>query len=345
MAIPAIPSLKELMESGVHFGHASGKWHPKMAPYIFCTRDHLHIINLEKTQEQLKAVLPVLQDRIRSGKSIVLVGTKKQVAPLISEMAERLGIPYVNERWLGGTLTNFGQMMQSIARMKRSEEILNTDEAAKMIKKERVMLQSELKRMHAKFGGLRDFKKKPDVLFVVDPSYEHNAVREARFEGVEIFALVDTNTNPDLVDHVIPTNDDGPKALKLMLGLIEETIAEGQKLISVEGPASTEKVADVAVDTDQLEVIEDKLENENSAKKMKAAAAHEEREEKKKLKEMKDEVEAEDASDTMPSPEEMKTELKEELKEELIDLEEKIAEEAAEDEEETTKNKKVKEEE
>ncbi len=340
MAIPAIPSLKDLMEAGVHFGHASGKWHPKMKPYIFCTRDHLHIINLEKTQEQLKLVLPILQDRVRSGKSVVIVGTKKQVAPLVGDMAERLGISYVNERWLGGTLTNFGQMMQSIARMKRSEEILSTDEAKTMIKKERVMLQSELKRMHAKFGGLRDFKKKPDVLIIIDPSHEHNAVREGRFEGIEIFAVVDTNTNPDLVNHVIPANDDGPKSLKLIMGLIEETIAEGQKLISVDAPATAEKVDGVVVDTEHLEGIEDKLENENSAKKMKAAAAHEDREEKKKLKELKDEAAGEDVTEVSSAKE-----LKEELKEELIEIEEKIAEEVAADEDETTKNKKVKEEE
>jgi len=233
MAIPPIPSTRELMEAGVHFGHASGKWHPKMAPYIFATRDKLHIIDLDKTREQLEKVLTLLEQRVRDGKTVVLVGTKKQVADQVKEIGERLHIPYVNERWLGGTMTNWGEMQQSIARMKRIEAMFETGDAEKLIKKERVMLQSELKRMHAKFGGLRDMSKKPDVLFIIDPSFEHNAIKEARHQGVELFGLIDTNSNPDLLDEIIPANDDGPKSLKLMMELIAQTIESGQKLISL----------------------------------------------------------------------------------------------------------------
>jgi small subunit ribosomal protein S2 len=291
MAIPALPSTKDMIEAGVHFGHAAGKWHPKMAPYIFCTRDHLHIIDLEKTSEQLARVLPVLEDRVRSGKSIVIVGTKKQVAPMIKEMGERLGLSYVSTRWLGGTLTNFTQMMQSISRMKKAEETLAGEDVHKMIKKERVMLQSELKRMHVKFGGLRDFKKKPDVMVVIDPSHEHIAIKEARVQGnVEIFALADTTTNPDLVDHIIPANDDGAKSLKMMLALIEETIANGQKMISVSEPV-VEKVADVAIDVTVLDEIEAKLDDKQMKEKAAANAAREEREAKKALKEAAAEAE------------------------------------------------------
>ena len=223
----AIPEVRELMDAGVHFGHASGRWHPKMAPYIFCTRDKLHIIDLEKTREQLEKVLPMIEERIASGKSFILVGTKRQAAPLIEAMGERLNINYVNNRWLGGTMTNFGQMMQSISRMKKTEELLESEEAAKMIKKERVMLASELKRMHAKFSGLRAFTKKPDFLIVLDPSFEHNAIKEARFEKLEIFAIIDTNSDPSKVDQIIPANDDGPKSIKLILGLVEQAIAAG----------------------------------------------------------------------------------------------------------------------
>lgn len=283
MAIPAIPEVRELMEAGVHFGHASGKWHPKMAPYIFCTRDKLHIIDLEKTQTQLKSVLTELENFIRSGKTLMLVGTKRQVAPMVKEMAERLNIPYVSERWLGGTMTNFGQMLQSIDRMKKAEEILSTDEANKMIKKERVMLQAELKRMHAKFGGLRNFNKKPDALFVIDPSYEHNAIKEARFEGIEIFGVVDTNSDPSTINHVIPANDDGPKSLKLILDLVEKTIAEGQKLISVSKDSNSVPVADEKEEV--LNDIEDSLATEEAAEKVAAKAAKEIRETKKKAKE------------------------------------------------------------
>jgi len=227
MAIPTIPSLKELMEAGVHFGHASGKWHPKMKPYIFATRDKLHIINLEITQNKLSEVLPILEDRVRAGKEVVLVGTKTQSSKLVKEAGEKIGVAYVDVRWLGGTMTNWGEIQKSIARMKSTEEFLASPDAAKMIKKERVQMQNDLRRMQTKFGGMRDMHRKPDVIFVVDPGYEHNAIKEARYEGVELFGLVDTNTDPTTVDYVIPTNDDGPKALKLMMDLIEATIASG----------------------------------------------------------------------------------------------------------------------
>jgi small subunit ribosomal protein S2 len=270
MALPTIPEVRELMDAGVHFGHASGKWHPKMAPYIFCTRDKLHIIDLEKTREKLTEVLPLIEERIASGKSFILVGTKRQVADMVRDMGKELDINFVNERWLGGTMTNFGQMMQSISRMKKTEELLSSEEANKMIKKERVMLASELKRMHAKFSGLRNFTKKPDFLIVIDPSYEHNAIKEARFEGVEIFAVVDTNSDPSQVHHVIPANDDGPKSLSLILGLLKETIASGKaKLASNKQAAEAsnqkaeEKVEEIVVATpsvDELVEIEEKIE-------------------------------------------------------------------------------------
>lgn len=261
MAIPAIPEIRELMDAGVHFGHASGKWHPKMAPYIFCTRDKLHIIDLEKTREQLAAVLPIIEDRIANGKTFIFVGSKRQAAPLVKEMGEKLGINFVNERWLGGTMTNFGQMMQSISRMKKTEELLESGDAAKMIKKERVMLASELKRMHAKFSGLRNFSKKPDFIIVIDPGYEHNAIKEALFEGTEIFAVVDTNSDPSKVNHVIPANDDGPKSLTLILGLIEETIAAGLKqAASRKAEAEAAKTEEVVVAAAPVEEIVEKAE-------------------------------------------------------------------------------------
>ncbi|CAN5155456.1 hypothetical protein BH11PAT4_BH11PAT4_4130 [soil metagenome] len=292
MAIPTIPDVRELMDAGVHFGHASGKWHPKMKPYIFCTRDKLHIIDLEKTREQLAAVLPVIEERIASGKSFILVGTKRQVSDMVKEMGTELDISFVNERWLGGTMTNFGQMMQSISRMKKTEETLASDEAAKMIKKERVMLASDLKRMHAKFSGLRNFTKKPDFLIIIDPSYEHNAVKEARFEGIEMFALVDTNSDPSLVNFVIPTNDDGPKSLKLMLGLLKETIASGKaKLASgkqaaeaaLAKDAAAEEIVVAAPSEEELVAIEEKIEEVVDKEKKEVKSAKPSKEEKEEV--------------------------------------------------------------
>ncbi|MEI6478208.1 MAG: 30S ribosomal protein S2 [bacterium] len=273
MAIPEIPDLRTLMETGMHFGHASGKWHPKMKPYIFATRDKLHIIDLEKTQEKLKEVLGILEERVRDGKTIVLVGTKKQVSDRVKEIGESTGISYVNVRWLGGTMTNFAEVQKSIARMKRTEAFLESPEAATTIKKERVRMEADLKRMHYKFGGLRNMTKKPDALFIIDPSHEHNAIKEAIHEDIERFAIVDTNTNPDLVHHVIPANDDAPKSLKMLLDMVEATILSGQKLIALkqeadakaEAKKEAEKPAEKAAEVAE-EKTEEKVE-EKPAKK------------------------------------------------------------------------------
>jgi len=256
MAIPKIPDAKTLMESGVHFGHASGHWHPKMKPYIFATRDKLHIIDLEKTQEKLAETLGLLEERIRSGKTVVLVGTKKQVSDRVKEIGEKLNLPYVNVRWPGGVMTNWAEIQKSIARMKRTEDFLASDDAEKTIKKERVMMESDLKRMSYKFGGLRNLSKKPDALFIIDPTHEKNAIKEAKHQGIELFGIVDTNGNPELLDHIIPANDDGLKSLKLLLDLVEETIANGQKLISVSAPAE-EKAAEAAESTEEVTATEE----------------------------------------------------------------------------------------
>ncbi|HSI21285.1 MAG TPA: 30S ribosomal protein S2 [Verrucomicrobiae bacterium] len=274
MPTVSIPELRELMQAGVHFGHASGRWHPKMAPYIFATRDKLHIMNLEKTQEQLATVLPLLEERARQGKMIVLVGTKKQASPLVAEIGARLGIPYVSERWLGGTMTNWAEMQASIARMKRVEGILADEEqAGRMIKKERVAMEGDLKRMRVKFGGIRDLTRKPDVLFVIDPSYEHNAIKECRDEGLEIFGICDTNSNPTQLDHVIPANDDGPKSLKLVLGMVEQAIAAGLEARGKEVAKAEKEKADAAEKAEKAEAapVAEKAESAEKAAPAKEA--------------------------------------------------------------------------
>lgn len=276
MAVPSIPDIRTLMESGMHFGHSSGKWHPKMKPYIFATRDKLHIIDLEKTREKLEEVLGILEERIRDGKTVILVGTKKQVGERIKELGEKTGLGYVDVRWLGGTMTNFAELQKSINRMKKTESFLESNDAEKTIKKERVRMESEVERMNHKFGGLRNMTRKPDALFVIDPSYEHNAVKEARAEGIEIFAIVDTNSNPDLVDHVIPANDDAPKSLTMLLDLVEKTILSGQKLISLrkeEEQKQSEKDIIAAtpvkeVPAEELEMIEEKVKEKAAEKKV-----------------------------------------------------------------------------
>ena len=217
------------MEAGLHFGHASGKWHPKMKPYIFATRDKLHIIDLEQTRQRLTEVMTILEQRIADGKMVVLVGTKKQTSDRIKQIGQATGLPYVDVRWLGGTMTNFAELQKSINRMKRAESFLASDDASQtMIKKERVALEAEVERMEHKYGGLRDMNRKPDAMFIIDPGHEHNAVKEAHGENIELFGIVDTNCNPELVNHVIPANDDAPKGLKIMLDMLEATILSGQ---------------------------------------------------------------------------------------------------------------------
>lgn len=280
MAIPAIPDIRTLMESGMHFGHSSGKWHPKMKPYIFATRDKLHIIDLEKTQVKLQEVLTILEDRVRDGKSIILVGTKKQVSERVKEIGEATNISYVDVRWLGGTMTNFSEVQKSINRMKKMEAILAGPEAERMIKKERVRMEADVERMHHKFGGLRNMTKKPDILFIIDPSHEHNAVKEGAHEKIEMFAIVDTNTNPDLVHHVIPANDDAPKSLNLLLDLVQKTIESGQKLISLKRAEDEKKAEEDVVNTpvkpDSTELaaeeIEEKMKKKAREEKQQAPA-------------------------------------------------------------------------
>ena len=268
MAIPVIPDIRELMEAGMHFGHASGKRHPKMQPYIFATRDKLNIIDLEQTRAKLTEVLTTLEEWVKDGKTVILVGTKDQVKDRVKEIGEKLHIPYVNVRWLGGTMTNFGEIQKSIARMKRMEESLENGEAAKMIKKERVMMENELRRLHHKLGGLRDMNKKPDALFIIDPGHEHNAVKEARHEGVTIFGVVDTNTNPEMADYVIPANDDGPKSLGLLLDWIEQTIESGLKAAGAkkaEAEAKEEIVVNIPqADIEAGEEVEEKIKRNDS---------------------------------------------------------------------------------
>jgi small subunit ribosomal protein S2 len=243
MAVPAVPDIRTLMDAGLHFGHASGKWHPKMKPYIFATRDKLHIIDLEQTRTRLEEVLTLLESRIADGKMVVLVGTKKQTSDRIKEMGEANNLPYVDVRWLGGTMTNFVELQKSISRMKKAEAFLASEENVTMIKKERVALEAEVERMQHKYGGLRNMNRKPDAMFIIDPGHEHNAVKEAHGEGIELFGIVDTNCNPELVDHAIPANDDAPKGLKILLDLLEATIQSGQEKAAKKRSESEAKAA------------------------------------------------------------------------------------------------------
>lgn len=228
-----IPSLKELMEAGVHFGHVAKYWNPRTEPYIYTKRDRIHVLDLEKTHQALTEILPKITEFVSQGKTILLVGTKKQIRSIITEIGPATGMPYIDLRWLGGTLTNFKVMQLSIKRMKEISEFLNSEKSGRLIKKERLNLQRQLVRMQEKFGGLLNLDKLPDAIFVIDPHYEKGAISEAKALGIKIFAILDTNSDPSDIDYVIPANDDAKKSVELIMNSVKEAILEGKSKLKL----------------------------------------------------------------------------------------------------------------
>ena len=214
-------SMKQLLEAGVHFGHQTRRWNPKMAPYIFTERNGIYIIDLQKTVKKLEEAYFFARDIVAEGKSILFVGTKKQAQEAIKEEAERVGMYYVNARWLGGMLTNFKTMRRRIDRLNQLKRMEADGTFDLLLKKEVIKLQAEIAKLEKYLGGVKEMDKLPGALFIVDPRKERNAIAEARKLGIPIIAIVDTNCDPEEVDYVIPGNDDAIRAIKL----ISETIA------------------------------------------------------------------------------------------------------------------------
>ncbi|AAM73002.1 MAG TPA: 30S ribosomal protein S2 [Chlorobaculum sp.] len=228
--MPTKFQLEEMLRAGVHFGHLARRWNPKMKPYIFMEKNGVHIIDLKKTLVMAEEALKAIEAIASTGREIMLVGTKKQAKVIIAEQAERAGMPYVCERWLGGMLTNFSTIRQSIRRMNAIER-METDGTFDMItKKERLMLIREKDKLVRILGGIANMNRLPAALFVVDIKKEHIAVKEARSLGIPIFAMVDTNCDPDEVDYVIPANDDAIRSIDLMVKAVADTILEARTL-------------------------------------------------------------------------------------------------------------------
>jgi small subunit ribosomal protein S2 len=222
--------LLKLLEAGVHFGHQSRRWHPKMQPFIWQERDGVHIFDLLKTAECIKQAQEAIKQDIIAGKNIVYVGTKRQASPIIKEEAERAGVPYVVSRWAGGTMTNWSQVKKSIERLTELKEGLAKNKFNQYTKKERVLLDKEVTRLERLFGGLEGIKSPPEVLFIVDIAREKAAVKEAKMMGIKIYALIDSNANPELVDYPIPGNDDAVRSIKLLVSLFTDAVIEGKAL-------------------------------------------------------------------------------------------------------------------
>ena len=225
----AVVSMKQLLEAGVHFGHQTRRWNPKMAPYIYTERNGIYIIDLQKTVKKLEEAYFFVRDMAASGESILFVGTKKQAQDAIKEEAERCGQFYVNARWLGGMLTNFKTMRTRIARLNQLQKMQADGTFDLLPKKEVIKLQLEIAKLEKYLGGVKEMKKLPGALFVVDSRKEKNAIAEARKLNIPIVAIVDTNCDPDEIDYVIPGNDDAIRAIKLISQTMANAVLEGKQ--------------------------------------------------------------------------------------------------------------------
>lgn len=224
-------SMKQLLEAGVHFGHQTSRWNPKMKPYIFGARNGIHIIDLQQTVAMFKIVYAVVRDLVGAGGHILFIGTKKQAQDSIREEAARCGMFYVHNRWLGGTLTNFQTIRQSIERLKKLEEMENDPRIVEALKKKELLsLKREKEKLEQSLGGIKGIKKLPDAIFVIDPKQEEIAVREARKLGIPVVGVIDSNCDPDMVDHKIPGNDDAIRAIRLFCSAIADAVCEGRAL-------------------------------------------------------------------------------------------------------------------
>jgi small subunit ribosomal protein S2 len=226
----AVISMKALLESGVHFGHRTNKWHPGMKPYIFTERNGIHIIDLQQTVKALNTAYAVVRDTVAKGGIVLFVGTKRQAQETVRDEAIRCGMPYVTERWLGGMLTNWSTMYQRIQELERMEKMVSTGEIERLTKKEGLLIQREINRLNLRLSGVRNMKRVPDLLFVVDVMREAAAVHEANLLGIPVVALVDTNCDPSHVDYVIPSNDDAIRAIKLLVAKIADAVLEGKAM-------------------------------------------------------------------------------------------------------------------
>ena len=243
----AVVSMKQLLEAGVHFGHQTRRWNPKMAEYIFTERNGIYIIDLQKTVRKLDEAYNFVRELSENGGTLLFVGTKKQAMDSIREEAARCDMPYVNARWLGGMLTNFGTIQKRSRRLAQLKQMETDGTFAMLPKKEVIKLQLEIEKLEKFMGGITGMKKQPDALFIVDPRKERIAVAEAHKLGIPIIAIVDTNCDPDEVDYVIPGNDDAIRAVRLISGAMADAIIEGRQGESnapaVEAEAPAEEAA------------------------------------------------------------------------------------------------------
>jgi len=326
-------SMKALLESGVHFGHRTNRWDPRMKPYIFTERNGIHIIDLQQTVKYLSSAYDLVRDTVADGGNILFVGTKRQAQETVQMEAERCGMPYVIERWLPGTLTNWMTIHQRIMELERLEKMRDTGEIDRLVKKEGLMIERKIKRLLFHLSGIRHMNGVPDMIYIVDITREETAVHEANLKQIPIVAMVDTNCNPNNIDFLIPGNDDAIRAIKLMTSTIADAVLEGKNMRKddeieeqieptiAEGEGGERVRARVSLEED---VDDEDLLGEATLKKM-AAAAEEEAEESEEVdaEAEETEVDAEVVVETADEVEETDT------AEETADDEAETAEKAA----------------
>ena len=261
-------SMKQLLEAGVHFGHQTRKWNPLMKKYIFTARNDIHILNLEQTSDLIDAAYNYVRDVAASGKTVLFVGTKKQAQEAVKEEAERCGMFYVNNRWLGGCLTNFKTIKTRIERLNKLNQMEKVGEFNLLPKKEVARLKQERNKLEANLGGIKDMRELPGLIFVVDPTKEHICVKEAKALGIPLVGLVDTNCDPSNIDYVIPGNDDAIRSVKLIASAIADAIIEAREGVSMKTVENEEGTTDMAAAlTDDKALEEAKAEEEVVEKK------------------------------------------------------------------------------
>lgn len=241
----AVVTMKELLEAGVHFGHPTRGWHPKMRPFLFVERKGIHIIDLQQTMDALEKVYELVRDTVSRGGVILFVGTKRQAQENVAFEAQRCGMPYVNQRWLGGTLTNFRTIHQRIEYLLDLEMRRAQEEFARLPKKEVARIDREIEKLNRRLGGIKELKALPDLVFITDVRREAIAVKEANISRVPIIAIVDTNCDPDPIDYIIPANDDAIRAIKLITSKMADAALEGKQMREV---AFVEEVTEAALE-------------------------------------------------------------------------------------------------
>ena len=251
----AVISMKQLLEAGVHFGHQTRKWNPKMKKYIFAARNDIHIIDLQVTANLIEEAYAFVCESVKAGKSVLFVGTKKQAQDAIKEEAERCGQYYVNSRWLGGCLTNFKTMRSRVERLEKLEAMEANGDFDLLPKKEVMLLKKEMGKLQANLGGIKTMKSMPGVMFVVDPHNEDIAIKEAKKLGIKIVAITDTNCDPDEVDYVIPGNDDAIRAIKLISSVIANAVIEANQGEEALVVAAEEANAETAAEPASMEEV------------------------------------------------------------------------------------------